>query len=800
MSSTVVGACILCALLLGHKSLQSNAAITSSGDFLPSLVPRAMMPISSVTITQDHGDYLSSTASFTPMVLDDSASREQFLIDGSLSTRMCLSEGKDESKCLSLLMKCEACGHTTSRSNALPPRKFEEHVYNDCDGAASRVDPEVFREALLSRLPMLVNITGFDIEQLKMPKGVDNPLNWEQWVSGAQSTLASDGIPTEFRFRRLDRTHIWTALYYSECNARLEARVTKSSVTWLLFFAPIQATGPLKAQFNRPLARMIATSPGSIPLSLMDGQWELSLPVTSRVPLIIANVGDTTIKSWRNRLGLEGGLENEYQYETLRIQIDNSKDHIDELTKSSIDGDYVSLKNCGGPCGSLRKRINDDGQEPMFFFLSSGRNTLPKHNAYMFSRTCHRTTYGEYREILLQTDEESGYCPVFTENKSIHGKLNPTVAIGMVHGRWLVALSAFMSKSYRTTMEVTSPKSFPIWTMGPGSHRLCTEVLSGNFSVRSTDKLFVRCSKFGGHVELNLQKSKQILGDLAFATTRLPLPDAFQNDQWVSLKSNLVSDAAIEGDTVCRKCAPQRPQVKWSLVKTGNRTTFIPIEDGREAAVFERALKARPQPWLVRLSVENDTNEFHVDPSLSFTIACNTTSLVQSALGMFPRETLARLTLIDFPEKTPNATTSTCTFKWRIVRHFEKFFTGFPKLCFSSNKLDACSEQPPHFQKHKLRMEQLRSLSWMISQEATKEPFLEEEVTEAVLPCLDMRAEGLVQRPILVRGGIIADEVRVQFRVHDDLVIGLCFRVLILVCFSYLLLRSVTEKPLLHWD
>ena len=48
----------------------------------------------------------------------------------------------------------------------------------------------------------------------------------------------------------------------------------------------------------------------------------------------------------------------------------------------------------------------------------------------------------------------------------------------------------------------------------------------------------------------------------------------------------------------------------------------------------------------------------------------------------------------------------------------------------------------------------------MLSQEATSTPFFEEEVVEAVLPSLNWRAEGRVRRPVLVRGGIVADEVR----------------------------------------
>tara|TARA_B110000305_G_C19215831_1_gene528113 strand:+ start:126 stop:329 length:204 start_codon:yes stop_codon:yes gene_type:complete len=53
----------------------------------------------------------------------------------------------------------------------------------------------------------------------------------------------------------------------------------------------------------------------------------------------------------------------------------------------------------------------------------------------------------------------------------------------------------------------------------------------------------------------------------------------------------------------------------------------------------------------------------------------------------------------------------------------------------TSNKLDEEAKQPPNFKKYPLRKEQLRSLNWMLKQEAKDAPlFYEEEVAESVLP------------------------------------------------------------------
>ena len=49
--------------------------------------------------------------------------------------------------------------------------------------------------------------------------------------------------------------------------------------------------------------------------------------------------------------------------------------------------------------------------------------------------------------------------------------------------------------------------------------------------------------------------------------------------------------------------------------------------------------------------------------------------------------------------------------------------------------------------------------SRVLAQEACTELFLEQEVAEATLPFLGWRAEAKVERPILARGGVVADQV-----------------------------------------
>ena len=77
---------------------------------------------------------------------------------------------------------------------------------------------------------------------------------------------------------------------------------------------------------------------------------------------------------------------------------------------------------------------------------------------------------------------------------------------------------------------------------------------------------------------------------------------------------------------------------------------------------------------------------------------------------------------------------------WRIVRHDDRPMDNFGEFTLKSNRHDKQVSQPPNWsKKYPLRPEQLRSLGWMIQQEVSDKPFVEEEISEKVLPALGLR-------------------------------------------------------------
>ena len=144
----------------------------------------------------------------------------------------------------------------------------------------------------------------------------------------------------------------------------------------------------------------------------MRGCWEVSLPVTDAVTVEIQGQGKQ-VPSWRSSLGLKD-FENEYQFETLKVSMQSSPSS--EL-KNTIEGCYTLLPKCGGACGSLRRRDSTDSAPQMYFFLDSGRRSIPKNDNYMFSQSCHRTSHGEYRETPLRIDPSQEYRPMCLTSK-----------------------------------------------------------------------------------------------------------------------------------------------------------------------------------------------------------------------------------------------------------------------------------------------------------------------------------------------------------------------------------------------
>jgi len=104
------------------------------------------------------------------------------------------------------------------------------------------------------------------------------------------------------------------------------------------------------------------------------------------------------------------------------------------------------------------------------------------------------------------------------------------------------------------------------------------------------------------------------------------------------------------------------------------------------------------------------------------------------------------------------ADTASCEFAWRIGRNKSSPMKA-AKFTLLNNAEDVEHCQPPSFKEHLLRPEQLRSLHWMVDQEASTEPFVCDLVEYDDNETPGWSVEGRARCSFNVRGGILADQI-----------------------------------------
>ena len=426
---------------------------------------------------------------------------------------------------------------------------------------------------------MRVTLHSFDIDAIQKPSDVSDVLwnGWKEAVVASTKSSDSSSSSAEYRFTELKRSNLWTAVFTSFHSSRLELQISKSGAVWSLFAMPPAQKGLLRDALEKPIARM-RVNPDVKGQLFTNGLWKVCVPTTSRVELTILGVGQK-LASWRARLGLKGSYESEVRYEKLQISV--HADDFDEL-KSMIDGEYVSLPKCGGACGSLHKRQQDGSRSvsaagcEMFFFLESGRCSLGDDDTYVFSPDKDRTSYGQFREISLKIDPKLNYRPEF-QRESESSEPSRTLQ-ALVEGSWVEVIDASLKPVLDTAGNKQStimlPVESPRVALSPDGWKTCPVIIEAQISLKAGDLLFQECEKLQSRskksrlLEVNLQKSISIFRCLAFATSRLSVPDSVARN-WLALDSSSVE--MVDGEEVaCEACAPTRPEVKWTIIQKGS--------------------------------------------------------------------------------------------------------------------------------------------------------------------------------------------------------------------------------------
>ncbi|CAG8396624.1 unnamed protein product [Penicillium salamii] len=624
------------------------------------------------------------------------------------------------------ILECQNCGHTACRKCHGNPA----HSYVPL--TLPRENPSEFLAKITALLPMKLVLKGLSISSFeefrhKFSSVALQPL-WADFT-----TCVSLVFEDVYWFSEIKRGRKWRVIYTGK-NGHLHLEIGPASIEWFVFGdAPkcAPAKSAIREIFAKPVAEMTPLSG-----SLVDGLWEVYSPLSTPFKVKISG-GGTKDPSFEACCDLKAPVFAEskvwHELSIEATQTDGSK--LEPATDHDINGTYTIMDSCGTACGAMYKK-DDNGTTPaMFLFLDPDKIGLPESDACVFSLEHSRLPGYEARMTVAELD------PTFRATEMIKSQ------------------EAKESKEVKEHQEVKEPKEFKAF------RRERAKEPAAQLVICETSYISHKVLQPGTQISIqdtNCHEACITLATLSAPATALKLPNTA--DHWQSwdpevssrelkgfawLFSQIAGFSAFENwsnifsipthehegsNTNCKNCNPLPPGIIWGRNAKGKVT---PYENQLDAAVYERAVKSRPSPFLIFRRI-NANREAEVRVTL------NIQALTHQARGK-----LAGI--------TNGETTSS---QWRLIPQAFDHINGrdkrFPVM---NNAADPPSLQPPNFKKE-LRDDQLRSLGWMISQEAEDiEPFMEEEVEEAVLSLIPWRAEVKLTMPKRVRGGVIADDV-----------------------------------------
>ncbi|KAL5003338.1 hypothetical protein BDV10DRAFT_180471 [Aspergillus recurvatus] len=713
MSSTVVGAAILSALIAGHKVLKK-------GDFSQTSKPKPRSQKRKVTPQGDHTLTLSSMHLHLHTVIDILKLWEQAIS----SARYCVCEGQSSTR--TSILKCILCLHTACSECGGNP----QHAYERWTDLV-RTAPLDFVRALRSILPGRLVVRGITPDSYKELKSNSciPPKNWSEFLNAV-----SKAVGDELRFSDIKRSQVWTVTYEGKHSILKLVIEPLGSITWLFFAKPREADPALcliREVLSKPVARMTLQVPlhqaGSASISILEGGiWEICPPLSSSSSLEFLGTG-SKVNSYEAKCGLQlPGFQNSQVWSHITVQ--GTDQDIKDL-EVDVRGTYELLQDCGTANACLHRRpATADGDPAIYLFLDPKKLGDPKNDSFVFALE-HRRNPGYAARLTIAEVSHTWRSSKAKDRAEI---------VTIYHRKWIACPSISLQPYYGEAgssiqcYKLDSKALIPI-TDGE-CHNANVTLLA--FTIPAA-------------VGVSDSHSPWITTEWE-AVNPIVSPELLRENAWLLQRAASYSDFRewnqIVGPDIhgpCMVCVPSRPGIRWGRDAKGRIKAY---EDPYGAARYEREIKARPPAFLIfrRKCDQNLKSE-----SAELRVTLNIQTLLHQAYARLPHVQVG---------------SPTASFSWRLVPNsYDARDRPFPKFVLRSTREDPQASQPPQFAlkgRPKLRPEQLRSLSWMVAQEGKNvEPFIEEETEEALLGSLMWRAEGKITVRKTVRGGILADDV-----------------------------------------
>ena len=710
MTSTVVGAALLGALISGYFALGEN----------------------SQRCLGENLDHVSNFAEF------DTTSLRQIPLDlishqptkttdlcavAARSIRLCRCEGAS-SVTTRILRACEKCHHTSC--DKCSGRPLHAYVELPRANVLSRLHPQQFIKLLQKALPMRLRITALGERDLELARGSTkqepSSMDWKIYLDAV--VLALEEI---FSYRSATRSHCWT-IRYEAPSAYIELKIVDSRAQWLLYAKPQRtesANGRARQLLRYPLARMYVYGP-----NILEGEWMLCMPVTLSFDIEISGQGTLT-RSWESKLGLrDPKFANKQVPTSLRVSLGAADAKCIDF---DISGNYELLQDCGTASGSLQKK-SGSATPNLYLFLDPDRIGNPLNDQFVFSTEKHRLGHDEVRYTIARLASSWRPSGTFESQKTSC----------TVHGQWVRCKAVLSAVGCERPPSLSVPYENTVISMAPPTTVSETQgTCTSSYAPIVSCKVPLRAKEIvqwpQGEWVVNMEAAEDgIFSTFAWLTENIRDLGGFTNGS-----RELALPPQLHGK--CCSCAPDRPDTKWRL----DQEKIKAYEDPREAGVYERATKSRPAPFLLSAGID----EQRVG---CLSISLNITALAHRALAKLSESQCSGNTKVSWSLDTqyePYAAPKLSRFR---LGHNKNDFEAYYR--FPTNEDGAgrkVTETIPE-----LRTEQKKSLTWMIEQENDKaQPFWEEETEEATLRALGWRAEVRARRPVLIHGGILADEV-----------------------------------------
>lgn len=696
MSSTVVGAAVLSALLVGYKVLDVGKRLPGdrgSGIKRQQITPRDDYPLLPSGLLLGHVSIVDISA--LPM-------------QAAQSARCCICERQTATK--HNILRCTLCEHTACTDCGGNPT----HAYERWP-ALARSHPLDFISNLKHMLPTRLVVFGISHKDY-LPFSNEDSFNCPTAVWNDFLDAVSRASGDELRFLDIKRSENWTVLYEGK-HSMLHLVINSGSIHWLFFAKPFEADPALclrREILSKSIARM-TPAPGS----LLDGEWEVCAPISSICTMTFTGTG-TQIMSYEARCGLQ--MKQFIDSQTWsQIAVQATDEDVRNL-EVDIRGTYELLPECGTANASLHKRSATADAPAVYLFLDPTKINEAENDSFVFS---------------LKHNRISGYAPRSTVAEVSHRWRSSRATtkpeeVNVYYRNWTKSHAARLT-AYDPTCPITCIRLYPEARISFGS----TDCRDANITLLSFSApamvIDSRAPKGIWEITDPIQSS-DTLKSLSWLVQRAAGLSEFQ--KWAMAVSEQPLNRETNNSTVCPVCAPPKPQILWGRNRKGWIKAY---EDPHDAALYERQVKAKPSPFLVFRRVDEQ------DDIGNLRITLNIQTLLHQACDKLVSESEVDGFIYFFWRLVPNA---------YDARNYE-----FPKFSLNSNKHDPLSCQPPRFLLD-LRPEQLRSLSWMINQENDDVvPFEEEETEESYLPLMMWRAEARATTQKIVRGGILADDV-----------------------------------------